>query len=125
MRGPFHGPTGYDHHVRRTSSGWAFRRVAKLDADAIEHRLGEWLTAAGAARIDDGTVDATTTVLADDDAIFDAIAAADRPAPLISQVMTSTLLVSPWVSKCPLLVLLDRPLSLTVTSDMKSLQLDM
>ena len=89
-----HMALGYDHQVRRTSSGWAFRRVAKLDADAIEHRLGEWLTAAGAARIDDGTVDATTTVLADDDAIFDAIAAADRPAPLISQVMTSTLLVS-------------------------------
>jgi hypothetical protein len=89
-----HMALGYGHQVRRTSSGWAFRRAVRLDAEAIERRLGEWLTAAGAATIDDGSVDATTTVLADDDAIFDAIAEADRPAPLLTQVMTSTLLVS-------------------------------
>jgi hypothetical protein len=89
-----HMALGHDHRVRRTATGWAFRQVTKLDAEAIERRLGEWLTAAGAATIDDGAVDATTTVLADDDAIFDGIAEADRPAPLLSQAMTSTLLVS-------------------------------
>jgi len=89
-----HIALGYDHQVRRTPAGWAFRRVTRLDADAIERRLSDWLTAAGAATIDDGTVEATTTVLGDDDAIFDAIGEADRPAPLVSQAMTSTLLVS-------------------------------
>lgn len=85
---------GYGHQVRRTPTGWAFRHVTKLSAEAIERGLPEWLTAAGAAVIDDGTVDAAITVLADDDAIFDAVAEANRPAPLLSQAMTSTLLVS-------------------------------
>jgi hypothetical protein len=89
-----HMALGHGHQVRRTETGWAFRHVTKLDAEAIDRRLGEWLAAAGAATIDHGTVDATTTVLADDDAIFDGIAEADRPAPLLSQGMTSTLLVS-------------------------------
>ena len=89
-----HMAFGYDHQVRRTPTGWAFRHVSKLDAEAIDRRLPEWLTATGAATLDAGPVDAATTVLADDDAIFDAIAEADRPAPLLSQAMTSTLLVS-------------------------------
>ena len=89
-----HMALGHGHQVRRTETGWAFRRVTKLDAEAIERRLGEWLAAAGAATIDDGTVDAATAVLADDEAILDGIVEADRPAPLLSQAMTSTLFVS-------------------------------
>lgn len=89
-----HMGVGYGHQVRREPVGWGFRRVTMLDPEPIEKRLSEWLLAAGAASIEDGNVDATLTVLADDDAIFDALAEADRPTPLASQAMTSTLLVS-------------------------------
>jgi hypothetical protein len=89
-----HMALGHGHQVGRTAGGWAFRRVATLDLEAIERRLPEWLKAAGVVSIDDGSVDADTIVLADDDAIFDRIAEPDRPAPLRSETMTSTLIVS-------------------------------
>lgn len=89
-----HLAVGYGHQVHRAAKGWAFRRVPTLNAEAIEKRLGEWLLATGAARTDEGRVDAALTVLADDDAIFDVLAEAERPAPLLSQAMTSTLIVS-------------------------------
>ena len=89
-----HLAVGYGHQVRRIPQGWAFRRVAMLDPEAIEKRLGDWLLAAGAARIEEGRVDAGLTVLADDDAIFDALAEADRPAPLRPVAMASTLLAA-------------------------------
>ncbi len=89
-----HMAVGFRHQIRRIDGGWAFRHVAVLDADPVERRLREWLLAAGAASIDEGSVDARLTVLADDDAIFDAVAASDRPAVLVPQSMTSTLLVS-------------------------------
>ena len=89
-----HMAVGYGHQVRRATTGWGFRRVTMLDPEPIEKRLGEWLLATGTASIEDGSVDATLTILADDDAIFDTLAEADRPAPLVSQAMTSTLLVS-------------------------------
>ena len=89
-----HMAVGYGHQVRRAATGWGLRRVAMLDPAPIERRLGEWLLATGAASIDEGSVDAALTVLADDDAIFDTFAEADRPNPLVSQAMTSTLLVA-------------------------------
>ena len=89
-----HMAVGYGHQVRRDGAGWGFRRVTVLDAAPIEKRMGDWLLATGAASIDEGSVDAALTVLADDDAIFDELPEAERPAPLVSQPMTSTLLVS-------------------------------
>lgn len=89
-----HMGLGYGHQVRRTASGWAFRRIGALDREAIDRNFSEWLKAARAASIDDGTADAAVTVLADDDAIFDAFAEGDRPVPLASQAMTTTLIVA-------------------------------
>jgi hypothetical protein len=103
-----HMALGHSHQVRRTASGWAFRHVANLDLEAIERRLGEWLKAAGVVSIDDGAVDADLTVLADDEAIFDSIAQADRPASLTSQPMTSTLIVSPRALPTPVRRFADR-----------------
>ena len=88
-----HMALGHGHQLRRTPGGWALRRVAGIDAGAVERRLRDWLTAAGVSLVDNGPVDAATTVLADDDAVFDYLAETDRPALLVPQSMTSTLLV--------------------------------
>jgi hypothetical protein len=89
-----HLALGYGHQVRRIAGGWAFRRVGTIGREAVEKRLPDWLQATGAVRIDEGDVDATTTVLAEDDAISDEISPSDRPAALVSQAMTTTLIVS-------------------------------
>ncbi|MEO7222386.1 MAG: hypothetical protein ABIY37_07930, partial [Devosia sp.] len=107
-----HMAFGHGHQVRRTMSGWSFRHVPALDLDAIERRLGDWLKAAGAVSIDEGAVDADITVLTDDEAIFDSIAEADRPLPLISQAMTSTLIVSPRALPTPVRRFADRGVTL-------------
>lgn len=89
-----HMALGSGHQVRRTGTGWAFRHVATIDHEAVEKRLPEWLRAAGVASINDGPADAGLTVLADDDAIEDHLSDDSRPGPLVSQFMTSTLVVS-------------------------------
>jgi hypothetical protein len=89
-----HMALGHEHQVRRVPGGWSFRHVTMLDREAIELRLGEWLKAAGVATIDEGSVDAALTVLASDDAVLEGLDEDKRPAPLLSQAMTSTLLVS-------------------------------
>ncbi len=107
-----HMALGHRHQIRRAPSGWAFRRVPSLDLEAIERRMGEWLKAAGVVSIGEGAVDATVTVLADDDALFDALAKADRPPLLASQVMTSTLIVSPRALLTPVRRFADRGVTL-------------
>ena len=89
-----HMAVGYGHQVRRMPNGWSFRRVAILDREAIEARLDDWLKATGVIATDDGAPDAALTVLADDAAIFDNLPEGERPAPLISQAMMATLVVS-------------------------------
>lgn len=89
-----HMALGHSHQVRRTPTGWAFRHVTRLDAEAIEGGLEEWLASAGVTTTEDSTVAATTTLLGEDEAILDRIAETKRPVPLLSQAMTSTLLVS-------------------------------
>jgi hypothetical protein len=107
-----HMALGNDHQVRRVRGGWAFRHVTTLDVEAIELRLKDWLEAAGATSVSDGPVDAAVTILADDDASFDTIAEADRPALLISQVMTSTLIAAPRPLQTPVRRYPDRGVTL-------------
>lgn len=109
-----HMAHAHDHLVRRTPGGWAFRHVATLDTEAVERRLREWLEAAGAVSVTDGPVDAHVTVYADDDAIFDNIAESERPAPLRSQAMTSTLIASPRRPPAPIRRCPDRGVTLAV-----------
>lgn len=89
-----HMALGYGHQVRRTETGWAFRRVGAIDRESVEKRLPDWLRAAGVTSIADGTVDTALTILADEDALHDNLADNARPAPLISRPMTSTLLMT-------------------------------
>lgn len=90
-----HLAAGYGHQVGRLPSGWALRSVSILDREAIEARLGDWLNAAGVTTLEEGTADASLTVLGDDAAIFDHVPEGQRPPLLISQAMTGTLVVSP------------------------------
>jgi len=89
-----HIAVGYGHQVRRIDSGWALRSVSILDRDAINTGLMEWLGGLGVRHVDDGEVDATLTILADDTAIFDRVSEAQRPDVLVSQAMTSTSIVA-------------------------------
>jgi hypothetical protein len=90
-----HMALGHGHQVRKVQGGWALRLVTMLDVETIDRRMGEWLEAAGVVSLAEGTIDAGSTVLADDEAIFDTVAEDGRPALLVSQPMTSTLVVSP------------------------------
>ncbi len=107
-----HMAVGHGHQVRRTAEGWAFRRVALLDAEIIEKRLSEWLLAAGVTTIEEGDADAALIVLADDDAIVDALDETNRPAPLLAQAMTSTLIVAPRPLSVPVRRFPDRGVTL-------------
>lgn len=100
------------HQVRRLTDGWAFRRVPTIDREAVDARLTDWLKAAGVKLWDDGTADAALTVLADDDAILSRLPAGDRPSPLVSQAMTSTLVAAPRSLPVPVQRYIDRGVTL-------------
>ena len=107
-----HMALGYGHQVRRIDGGWAFRQVARLDRETIEGRLGEWLKAAGVTSTEDAAVGAGLLVLADNDAILDRVPERNRPAPLVLQAMTSTLLVSARALPAPIRRFADRGVTL-------------
>lgn len=107
-----HLALSYGHQVRRLPKGWAFRRISLIDAAALDARLGEWLKVAGVTSLDAGPADAAITILADDAAIFEHLPEAQRPAPLVSQAMTSTLLVVPRPLPCAMQYFPDRGVAL-------------
>jgi hypothetical protein len=107
-----HIAAGYGHQVRRFDGGWALRRVTLLDRDAIDARLSGWLEAAGVRTVDEASADAALTILADDEAILDSLDEDRRPALLISEAMTSTLIVSSRPPAIPIQRFVDRGVTL-------------
>lgn len=107
-----HLAAGHGHEVRPHAAGWNLRRVLTLDADAIAGPLEQWLTAAGVASLEEGPVDAAMTILADDVAVLAALDEASRPAPIATQAVTATLVVSPRSPTVPLQRFVDRGVTL-------------
>ncbi len=107
-----HMASGFGHQVRRTGAGWALRRVALLQPEVIDRRMAEWLAAAGVTSIDEGTADAALTVLAEDDAILDALPERQRPGQLVAQAMQSTLIDAPRPLPAPVRRFPDRGVTL-------------
>lgn len=89
-----HLAAGSGHQLRRLKHGWAFRRVALIDRDAIDAKLAEWLRTLNVATLEGTEADAAATILADDAAILDRLPETARPEILHSPAMTSTLLAT-------------------------------
>jgi hypothetical protein len=107
-----HIAAGYGHQVRRLDGGWALRRVTLLDRDAIDAPLAGWLEAAGVRTVDEGSADAALTILADDEAILDGLDEDRRPALLVSEAITSTMIVSARPPAVPIQRFVDRGVTL-------------
>jgi hypothetical protein len=90
-----HLALGHGHQIRRTERGWAFRHAAQLHPELIEDRLAEWLSSVGVTSIEEAPGDAVQTILADDAALLEQLPEHQRPAQLVSEAMTATLVVAP------------------------------
>ncbi|HZY69028.1 MAG TPA: hypothetical protein VFE52_10590 [Devosia sp.] len=104
-----HMAAGYGHQVARIVKGWAFRPVASLDREALDKRLPAWLASLGVASAASlAEADASLTVLAGDDAVFEHLPVAERPALLLQQNMSTTLLASSRTPQSPVRRFVDR-----------------
>jgi hypothetical protein len=86
---------GSGHQVARLPNGWALRRVALLHPEFLGDSLAKWLSEAGVVSQDEGPGDAAQIVLADDAAVLDHFAEAQRPTAIVAEPMTATLLAAP------------------------------
>lgn len=107
-----HMAVAHGHRVRRSAGGWSLRRVARLDAQALEALLAAWLDKSGVARLDGGTVDAATTVLAGGDDLRNQLPAELRPDALLNLPMLATLLVTIRPPEVPVMRFVDRGVTL-------------
>jgi hypothetical protein len=102
----------FDHQVRRTAGGWACRHAATLSAERLDDKLETWLTKLGIETLDDGRPDARLHVFPDDAALLEQMPTAERPATLVPQAMTATLVASARPLPTPILSFPDRGVTL-------------
>lgn len=102
----------FGHEVRRVHNGWAIRHAGLLHADRLEDKIATWLDTLQVPSMDDADVEASTVVLADDDAVLEGIAEIDRPTDLVPQSMMATLIASPRPLPTPIQQFPDRGITL-------------
>ncbi len=105
-----HLAIAHGHQIRRTAGGWAFRQIAQLRPD--RDKLDAWLASLGVAFTENPAAIAGQIVLADDAALLEHLAEAERPPQLVAQAMMATLIVSPRPASLPVQRFVDRGVTL-------------